>query len=271
VLSADRLRFENSANWSILESFFNDRKVKYPAGIRRGLAMRAVLKLGGSLLYEKDGSIIVDRVKAYASVIKSLVNDGHSFVIVVGGGKPARVFIDAARLLGASEAQCDWLGIKLARHNAELLCAALGESAYPIIVETLDELEVAATLGKVVLMGGLIPGQSTNAVAAVAAETVRAETLFNATNVDGVYDHDPKKTGATKLESVTIAQLRKILEGVGAKAGEYKLFDPVAIRIVERSRIPTVIFDGNDPQNFLRVFRGEKIGSRIIHTGSKQR
>jgi uridylate kinase len=233
--------------------------------------MRAVLKLGGSLLYEKDGGIIIDRVKNYASVIKSLVKDGHSFVVVVGGGKPARTFIDAARLLGASEAQCDWLGIKLARHNAELLCAALGNLAYPIIVETLDELEVAVTLGKVVLMGGLIPGQSTNAVAAVAAETIRAEALFNATNVDGVYDRDPKKSGATKLESVTIDQLRKILEGAGTKAGEYKLFDPVAIRVVERSKIPTTIFDGSDPQNLLRIFRGEKVGSRIVHSGSKQR
>jgi uridylate kinase len=233
--------------------------------------MRAVLKLGGSLLYKKDGGIIVDRVKNYASVIKSLVEEGHSFVVVVGGGKPAREFIDAARSLGASEAQCDWLGIKMARHNAELLCAALGNLAYPIIVETLDELEVAVTLGRVVLMGGLIPGQSTNAVAAVAAETIRAETLFNATNVDGVYDRDPKKSGATRLETVTIDQLRKILEGAGTKAGEYKLFDPVAIRVVERSRIPTIIFNGSDPQNLIRVFRGEKIGSRIVHNGSKPR
>jgi uridylate kinase len=233
--------------------------------------MRVVLKLGGSLLYEKDGGILINRVKNYASVIKSLVEEGHSFVVVVGGGKSAREFIDAARSLGASEAQCDWLGIKMARHNAELLCAALGNLAYPIIVETLDELQVAVTFGRVVLMGGLIPGQSTNAVAAVAAETIRAETLFNATNVDGVYDRDPKKSGAARLETVTIDQLRKILESSGTKAGEYKLFDPVAIRVVERSRIPTIIFNGSDPQNLIRIFRGEKVGSQIVHNGSKPR
>jgi uridylate kinase len=231
--------------------------------------MRAVLKLGGSLLYDKNGYLIVDRVRNYAAAIKDLVKDGHSFVIIVGGGKPARLYIDAARSLGATEAQCDWLGIKLARNNAELLCAALGSLAYPNIVETLDELEIAITLGQVVLMGGLIPAQSTNAVAAVAAETVRAEILYNATNVDGVYDRDPKKPGAVKLESITISQLKKILEGGGTKAGEYKLFDPVAIRVVERSKIPTIIFDGTNPDNFLRVFHGEKIGSRIVHDDSK--
>ena len=128
-----------------------------------------------------------------------------------------------------------------------------------------DELEVAVKIGKVVLMGGLIPGQSTNAVAALAAETVNAETLFNATNVDGVYDHDPKESGAKRFDTITIAELKKVLSGGGTKAGEYKLFDSVAIRVVERSKIPTVIFDGGDSDNLTRVFRGEKIGTRIVH------
>jgi uridylate kinase len=227
--------------------------------------MRAVLKIGGSLLYDDEGNVLVDRVRAYAATIKSLVKDGHSLVVVVGGGKPARFYISAARELGASEAQCDWLGIKLARNNAELLCAGLGDTAYPKIVETLDELEVAVKFGKVVLMGGLVPGQSTNAVAAVAAESVGAEMLFNATNVDGVYDKDPKESGAKKLDQISITELRQVLSSGGTKAGEYKLFDPVAIRVVERSKIPTVIFDGGNPENLKRVFGGDKIGTRIVH------
>ncbi len=227
--------------------------------------MRAVLKIGGSLLYDKEGNILVEKVRDYAAAIKSLVKKKHTLVVVVGGGIPARVFISAARDLGASEAQCDWLGIKLARNNAELLCAGLGDIAYPKIVETLDELEVAMKLGKVVLMGGLIPGQSTNAVAALAAETINAEILFNATNVDGVYDRAPDEPGATRFDSITIAQLKKVLSGGGTKAGEYKLFDPVAIKVVERSKIPTVIFDGGNPDNVTRVFRDENIGTRIVH------
>ena len=227
--------------------------------------MRAVLKIGGSLLYDKQGKILVDRVRDYAAAIKSLVKSGQSLVVVVGGGIPARVFISAARELGASEAQCDWLGIKLARNNAELLCAALGDIAYPKIVETLDELEVAVKIGKVVLMGGLIPGQSTNAVAAVAAETVRAKMLFNATNVDGVYDRDPKESGATRYDTITIEELKEVLSGGGTKAGEYKLFDPVAIKVVERSKIPTVIFDGRNPENLTKVFSDTTIGTLIVH------
>ncbi|MHA1577302.1 MAG: amino acid kinase family protein, partial [Candidatus Thorarchaeota archaeon] len=80
--------------------------------------MRAVLKLGGSLLYGDANEINTDRIRLYADSIKVLVKDGNEFVIIVGGGKAARTFISAARELGANEAQCDWLGIKMARHNA---------------------------------------------------------------------------------------------------------------------------------------------------------
>ena len=231
--------------------------------------MRVVLKIGGSLLYDKDGQVRIDRLREYAVSIKSLVKDGHSLVVVVGGGKPARVYISAARLLGANEAQCDWLGIKAARNNAELLCAALGDIAYPKIIDDYDELEVAINLGKVVLLGGMVPGQSTNAVAAASAELVQADMLFNATNVDGVYDRNPEEKGAKKLDSVNITQLREILSTEGTKAGQYNLFDPVAIGIVERSKIPTVIFNGNNPENLKKAFNKEKIGTLIMHNAKE--
>ena len=227
--------------------------------------MRAVLKLGGSLLYGDANEIITDRIKVYAASIKSLVKDGNEFVIIVGGGKAARTFITAARELGANEAQCDWLGIKMARHNAELLCAALGDVAYPKIAESLDELEVAMGFGKVVLMGGLNPGQSTNAVAALEAETVNAEILLNATNVDGVYDKDPKLSDAKKLDKVDISELKIILSGGGTRAGEYKLFDPVALRVIERSKIKTIIFDGNNPDNLRKLIKGEAVGTIVLY------
>lgn len=231
--------------------------------------MRAVLKIGGSLLYDNDGQVRIDRLREYATLIKSLVKDGHSLVVVVGGGKPARIYISAARLLGANEAQCDWLGIKTARNNAELLCAALGDLAYPKIIDDYDELEVAINLGKVVLLGGMVPGQSTNAVAAASAELIQADILFNATNVDGVYDRNPEEKGAKKLDSVNIAQLREILSTEGTKAGQYNLFDPVAIGFVERSKIPTVIFNGNNPENLRKAFNKEKIGTLIVHNANE--
>lgn len=227
--------------------------------------MRAVLKIGGSLLYDSSGKILAERLKNYARIITDLVREGHRIVVVVGGGRPARDFISAARELGADEVQCDWLGIKMARHNAELLISALGEVAYPSVPESMEDLEKAVCLGRVVVMGGLTPGQSTNAVAALAAEATRAERLFNATNVDGVFDRDPKEAGAKKLDTVDMRELERILAGSGVRAGEYKLFDPVAIGVVARSKIVTVIFNGTDPENIRRAFKGKSVGSVVVH------
>ncbi|MCF2137124.1 MAG: UMP kinase [Candidatus Thorarchaeota archaeon] len=232
--------------------------------------MRAVLKLGGSLLYRDAEEANLERVRAYANALITLTEDGHQLVVVVGGGIPARAFISAARTLGASETQCDWLGIKIARLNAELLSAALGNVAYPIVAETLDDLERAFISGKIVLMGGLTPGQSTNAVAALAAEVIGADLLLNATNVDGVYDRDPQEQGAKKLDKVTIDKLSTILSSGGVRAGEYRLFDPVAIRVVARSRISTIIFNGTKPENLSRILDGERIGTLIIHDEKTQ-
>lgn len=231
--------------------------------------MRAVLKIGGSLLYSDESQVLIDRVKKYAEVVTSLARNGHQMIVVVGGGKPARAFINAARELGASESQCDWLGIRLARNNAELLLIALGGIAYPNIVEDFEELETALCTGKVILMGGVTPGQSTNAVAAIAAETMNADRLYNATDVDGVYDRDPDEPNATKFDEISIEKLNSILTGTGTRAGEYRLFDPVAIRVVGRSRIETVIFNGTDPENLARLVKGKKLGTKIVHKSNK--
>ncbi len=227
--------------------------------------MRAVLKLGGSLLYSKNGTILTERIQEYANRLVTLAEEGHQLVIVVGGGASARAFIAAARVLGADESRCDWFGLRLARHNAELLAIALGDYAYPKVVESLEELDSVLCLNKIIVMGGLTPGQSTNAVAALAAEVLRADAFFNATNVDGVYDRDPSQPGAKLLERVSIERLEQVLASGGTRAGEYKLFDPVAIRVVARSRIKTVIFNGNEPDNLALLFKGKSLGTVVYH------
>ena len=78
-----------------------------------------------------------------------------------------------------------------------------------------------------------------------------------------------EKKGAKKLDSIDVAQLRTILSSEGTRAGEYNLFDLVAIGIVERSKIPTVIFNGTNPENLIKAINKEKIGTKIVHTANK--
>jgi uridylate kinase len=98
----------------------------------------------------------------------------------------------------------------------------------------------------------------------MSAEAVEADLFINATDVDGVYTEDPKKvTEAKKLDVIELDELLKIsLEGE-LKAGSYKLFDLLAVKIVQRSGIKTVIIDGRAPENIERVINGEKIGTMV--------
>jgi predicted uridylate kinase len=118
---------------------------------------------------------------------------------VVNRGSTARHYISMARRLGVNESWSDLLGINISRINALLLNALLGDITYNYIPRNVDEVLTAWSSGKVVTLGGLQPGQSTNAVAMIIAELVGADLVVNATDVDGVYDKDPKKYSDAKL------------------------------------------------------------------------
>lgn len=224
--------------------------------------MKAVIKLGGFAFPDESGKPLVEE---YVKLLKELVGECH-IVVVTGGGRVARTYIKAARDLDVPESLCDQIGILASRLNARLLVYGLGEYAFPEIPVNIDELKHYFASGKIVAMGGLTPGHSTNAVAAIAAETVGADLFVNATDVEGVYTSDPgKDKAAKKLDEVTVTQLTGILSKVGISAGAYDLMDPLALRIIDRSKIPTVILDGRTPTNVTRALREEKIGTRVVH------
>lgn len=223
--------------------------------------MTVVLKLSGHIF---DPDPCAAKIGDYSKVIRAFSKKDR-LVIVTGGGSTARKYIVAARELGASEAVCDQIGIYVSRLNARLLAASLGDLAFPDTPECYEDVARLAASGLVVVMGGLQPGQSTNAVAALAAETLRADLFVNATDVDGVYTADPHKDpSAKKLAQVTTEELERILSGEGFRAGEYALMDPVALRVISRSSIPVVIVDGRDPQTVDKALHGERVGTRII-------
>ena len=223
--------------------------------------MKAVIKLGGFAFPSRPKKPVV---KDYVKQLRGLVGE-HHLVIVTGGGEIARAYIGAARELGVSEALCDQLGILVSRLNARLLVDGLGEYAFPEIPITIGELKHYFASGKIVAMGGLTPGHSTNAVAAIAAETVGAELLINATDVDGIYSSDPRKDkSAKRLDKVTVAQLTAILSKMEIVAGAYELMDPLALRIIQRSKLRTVVVDGRKPTNVARALRNERLGTRIV-------
>ncbi len=225
------------------------------------LTLKIVIKIGGHIFPSKLGSKII---LEYTKLFRKLSGEGHKVVIISGGGEEARKYITVARELGGSELVCDLLGIEVSRLNALLLITSLGSDAYPEPPKNIMDLKKAFEIGKIVVLGGLLPGQSTNAVGILSAEAIGADLFINATDVDGVYTEDPQKsTMAKKLNIVSTNKLLKLVLAGKLSAGSYQLFDPVAIKIVERSKIPSWIIDGRKPENILRVIKGDALGTLI--------
>jgi uridylate kinase len=226
--------------------------------------MRAVVKLGGALFRREPN---VTALKDMGKALSGFGREGNQLVLVAGGGENARTYIGAARRLGAEESTCDLLGIQITRANAELLRLAMGSIASSRIPTTLSDLPHCVGPGKAVVMGGLQPGQSTNAVAALAAEITRAEILVNGTDVDGVYTENPKKNPKAKLiRSVNVDKLLTWAMRGDVYAGRYELLDPLAIKIMQRAKIPTRFVSLADPSNILAALQGKDVGTRVVYS-----
>ncbi len=93
---------------------------------------------------------------------------------------------------------------------------------------------------------------------------MKAELLVRLTDVNGVYTDDPKTNpNAKKIDVISVKDLLKMAISKKYWAGGYELIDPVAIKIIQRSKIPTRIVDGRDPKNLKKALGQEKIGTLV--------
>lgn len=219
--------------------------------------MRIVISLGGSLL-TRDFS--ASCVRKYIEVLKKISEKTEKLVIIVGGGKICREYQAMARELGATQNMQDYVGIKSTHFNASLVASALGNCAE--IPNNEEELKAALAKNKVVVGGGLKPGQSTDAVAAFAAKEIGADLLINASNIDGVYDSNPRENkNAKKIPHLSYAELRQILSANAQLPGQYGLFDLRAADTISAAKTKTIFIDGTDAEEIWRAAFGGHKGS----------
>lgn len=221
-----------------------------------------VLSIGGSVLVPgKDDSSYIKRLVAVLEKHSSK----HKLFVVTGGGRISRYYIETGRELGMQEHVLDELGILATRMNARVLAAALSGLANLIPPETVEGAASLAESHRIVVMGGTIPGWTTDYVAASLAEKVKAARLVNATSVDGVYTADPKKSKkAKKLENITHQRLIELSGEGHTKAGPNVVFDPVAARLIAKARIPLFVVKGRDLEALSNSVEGKPFqGTRV--------
>ena len=223
--------------------------------------MRIVVRIGGSVV---ANPINTELMSKYADIIKAVKQQGHEVAVVLGGGALAREFIGIAKNLGLDMNAQDEIAISCSRLFAQLFLKKLGDATCNKVAITLDDAAQCLSEGKVVDMGGLKPGITTDTVAALVAERINAELLVKGTDQNGVYDKDPRKhPNAVKLDRLSIEDLAKVFEHNEHKAGIHQIIDPEAIKVLMRKRLKIIVVNGFVPENMLAAINGENVGTVI--------
>ena len=225
--------------------------------------MKIVLSIGGSSINPK-GEPDLEFLKKIAHLIK---DSKHEFGLVSGGGSTARAYANAARTLGASEYEADNVGIVSTRQNAQLLIAALKGVQLDVCKTVLVDFDQARQVtNKVVVMGGTIPGITTDTDAVLLAEAIGAKRLVNISNVSGIYNRDPRKNkNAKKFDKMSYDQLVNLAaKNDGRTAGTHFVFDMLACKLIARSNIETHFVDGSNMHDVKNAIEGKKHNGTVV-------
>ena len=227
---------------------------------------RILLKLSGEVLAGQAGKgIDNDTVRSICTVIKKCADEGLQIGIVVGGGNFWR-----GRTSGEMDrVTADSIGMLATVMNSLALCDGLRQlDCEACVMTSVDMIRVAEPYcknkaehhlnrGRVVIFGGGTgsPFFSTDTAAALRAVEINADILFKATNVDGVYDKDPRKfPDAVKFDTLTQDEVLEKHLGV---------MDSTAAAMCSDNKMPILVFNLNDPENIYRAVHGENIGTIV--------
>jgi uridylate kinase len=223
--------------------------------------MRIVLRIGGSVVASPINPVLI---REYADLLRELKAQQHELAVVVGGGNLARQLIAIAKDVGLSEPAQDEIAISISRVFAQLFMKKLGTLGCERVPLTVEEVAECLANGKVAIMGGLKPGMTTDTVAAMVAEKVKADLLLKATDQEGVYDKDPKNhPDAVKIDHLSFEDLARVFSQSKHTAGIHQIIDPEAVKILKRHHVKVVVINGFKIENVSMAIQGKPVGTLI--------
>ena len=226
---------------------------------------KVVISVGGSLIVPEDGidSQFLQQLNYF--IREQLArNKNRQFFLIAGGGRTTRHYQTAARNVlrhQISDDDLDWIGIHATRLNGHLLRTIFRDIAHPVII---DDYSVIRKLVEPVIVGaGWKPGWSTDYDAVLICKDYGVKTIVNLSNINKVYDKDPKKFKEAKpIDRISWDDFRKI---VGNKwvPGMNIPFDPIAALKAQGLGLKVVLI-GRDFENIRKYFDGEEFIGTII-------
>ncbi len=232
---------------------------------------RVLLKLSGEAFAgRQDGGIDPDTLRKIADEVAQVYNLGVQVGIVIGGGN----IIRGAQLssLGFDRVTADHMGML----GTVINCLAMQDCLEKLGLHTrvMSAIKMSALTefyirrravrhlekGRIALFaaGTGNPYFTTDSAATLRAIETGSDVIMKATNVDGIYDKDPKKhKDAVKYENITYTE---------AINRQLKVMDTSAFALCRENDIPILVFDMNQPGNLVKAAKGEKIGT-LVNSG----
>ncbi len=223
-----------------------------------------VLSLGGSLVVPNGGIDIKFLSELNTFIRNQISSKKRRFFIVVGGGGTTRKYQQAAREVTKTitNEDLDWLGIHSTRLNAHLIRVIFQDLAHPRVIKHYEIILKADT--PVVIAAGWKPGWSTDYCAVTICQDYGIKTVINMTNVEQLYEKDPKKfPDAKPIANISWKDYRK-MAGDKWIPGSNHPFDPIASKLAQENGITVKLLGGHKLANLAKALDGEKFFGTLI-------
>lgn len=230
---------------------------------------RILLKLSGeALMGEQNYGIDTNIAESVAKEIKAVHDLGVEVAIVVGGGN---IFRGVSKSAGNMDrAAADYIGMLATVMNAVVLQDALEkQNVFTRVMSAIDIPQLAEPFIRrravrhlekmrvVIFAAGTgNPYFTTDSAAALRACEVKAQVIFKATKVDGIYSEDPMKNpNATRFEQISYQEVLK---------KQLKVMDASAISLCMDNNLPIMVFNMKTSGNIIKAVSGDlSIGTLV--------
>lgn len=224
------------------------------------LKQKIILSLGGSLIVPDE--IDINFLKKFKQLILKFL-PRYQFYIITGGGKICRRYQKAAAAVSKiSNEDLDWVGIHTSRFNAQLMYRIFKPYSYP---EIITDPNCAKMIKEPIIWGaGWKPGWSTDYDAVTLAIKQKVTTVVNLSNIEYIYNKDPKKfKDAEKKEQISWKDFRKLV-GNKWRPGLNMPFDPIAAKLAQQHKLKVVVMQGTNLNNFANFLQNKKFKGTTI-------
>ena len=227
---------------------------------------KIVMSIGGSLIVP-NGNIDTKFLEKLNGFIRAQLakNKNRQFFLVIGGGEIARHYRDAGeKVIGhqLTRDDLDWLGVHATRMNAQLLRTIFRDLAHPYLIKHYEIIRKVSE--PIVIAAGWKPGWSTDFDAVLLCEDYHVSEVINLSNIEKVFDKDPKRyKNAKPIDKISWKDFKKL---VGSKwvPGMHAPFDPVAAQKADELGVKVVVLSGHNFKNLENYFNDKEFTGTVI-------